>query len=325
LILPPTVRLVSRRRFPVAEEDRETPALSGPWCSPHVDTDVMLRVPTSNVAGRARRRGDTIRRGSSAKLTSPPIAGKDLRPADPLVGDSVPFIAAATASARQSLVFNGQRIRGASILAVIAMHANPARPVGMPITELDILLTLLRSLVRFGVPIFVLLSGFHLSLNPRNERPASLYRRTLPLILIPYLGYSAVYLLVRLLLITDVQTIWAGFPTVLIRVWLWHLAHASADLTPWFIPAIFGLYVLHPFLHAWYRRVDHQARFVALALVFQFACALLHTWFLQPAMALHDVIWAGFVWLRCLTLVGFFVLGYCVHDHAGAIMKVLGR
>jgi hypothetical protein len=75
--------------------------------------------------------------------------------------------------ARQLLVFGLQGIRGACVLAVIAIHvAGPARfSTRTPVDGFSVFLMLANSLARFAVPIFVLLSGFHLSLNVRNERP----------------------------------------------------------------------------------------------------------------------------------------------------------
>lgn len=189
---------------------------------------------------------------------------------------------AALDDARKYFVFRQPVIRGACLLAVVASHIPP---LGV-------------RLISFCVPVFFLLSGFHLSLNRRNERPLSFYRRTLKYLLIPYLFYSLVYAIIRAVRGATPGELWQGF--------------LASDLEPhlWFMPAIIGLYLLHPWLRRLYRKWPAGICIAAFALG-AWGWPLAKEGGLAPVGAVRTL-------LSCLSMIGYFVAGYFILDHVKA-------
>ena len=83
------------------------------------------------------------------------------------------------------------------MLAIILIHVTGTFAERAPVDWFTAVLIFANSASRFAVPVFVMLSGFHLSLNARNEQYFRFYRRTLKHLVIPYLLYTALYTLVR--------------------------------------------------------------------------------------------------------------------------------
>jgi len=54
-----------------------------------------------------------------------------------------------------------------------------------------------NTLARFAVPLFIVMSGFYLSLHTRNQHALRFYRRTLPGLILPYVVYTAIYILAK--------------------------------------------------------------------------------------------------------------------------------
>ena len=180
---------------------------------------------------------------------------------------------------RQYFVFRQQVIRGTGLLAVIGAH--------LWSNEIPFL--------SFAVPIFIVLSGFQLSLNSRNLRPLPFYRRTLPYLVIPYLLYSAVFALPHIVRGMPPKELWKAFLT--------------SNLEPhlWFMPVIIALYLLHPFLKRLHKR--HPMGTWVLAIFLQL---WIWPWLkdigLQPG-ALRTM-------LTFNAVVGYFVSGYVLLDNA---------
>jgi surface polysaccharide O-acyltransferase-like enzyme len=214
---------------------------------------------------------------------------------------------------RRALVYQLPWIKGVCVLAVIVIHVTASYPGRAPFDWFTAVLISANSLARFAVPIFVLLSGFYLSLNTRNERSLPFYRRTLKLLVVPYVVYSAGYVMAF-------PRAAAGF----IQAWLWAMLSATAFIHFWFIPVIVGLYLIHPFLRRWYRLSERGARLVVIAFVVQvvwavvveFATVLPPTdgWFAPVAVS-----------LSFLSYIGYFALGYFVHDHASEVVQAIRR
>jgi|WetSurMetagenome_2_1015567.scaffolds.fasta_scaffold34866_2 peptidoglycan/LPS O-acetylase OafA/YrhL len=196
--------------------------------------------------------------------------------------------------AREYFVFGAPVVRGACILAVIAIHvATKGEPQ---------LWEGWLSPFSFAVPAFVLLSGFSLSLNERNEtRPVGFYRRTLKFLVVAYLVYSAVY---AVLAAHQHATLLDSFVFFSISGHLW------------FMPAVIGLYLLHPWLRRLYRR-NPVATFVAA-----FALQLV----VRPWIKAHAPTWSlaviVFTWS---SLVGYFVAGYVLFDRAVDVRRLCER
>ena len=215
---------------------------------------------------------------------------------------------------RQALVFQSQRIRGVCVLAIILIHVTPSFHYGTPFGWVTALQLYMNSLARFGVPCFVLLSGFFLSLNARNERPLPFYRRTVRFLLVPYVVYSAGYVVFAHRQFTGI-----------IEVWLWAMLTGTAFYHLWFIPVIVQLYLLHPFLRTWYRRTGQGGGLVVTALVIQTVWAVATPDLAAQAMNTDTWLTPAAVSLSFLSYIGYFVAGYYLNDHAADVDQVIRR
>jgi len=215
--------------------------------------------------------------------------------------------------ARRLLVYQLTRIRGACVLGVILIHLTAPFPARVPFDWLTGLMLYLNSLARFAVPIFVLVSGFYLSLNGRNERAGPFYRRTLKALVIPYVVYSAGYAMIS-------HRDAAGW----LQAWLWATLTGTAFYHLWFIPVILELYLLHPILRRWYRRSPLGGRFVLLAVAAQVTWAVATDVAIKPPAA-DSWLSLPAVGLSFLSYVGYFVMGYFLHDCASQVVNAARR
>ncbi len=180
--------------------------------------------------------------------------------------------------ARQYFVFRMLVIRGACIIAVIALHISPYDD----------------RILQFCVPVFVLLSGFSLSLSRKNELATRFYRRTLKFLLAPYLIYSMIFAVIRAIGGVAPDQLWHYFLSSNLRQHLW------------FMPMIIGLYLLHP----WLRRLYRRGPIAVLLLAF-----FVQLWFWPWATERWLPPGAAKTMLSFMGKVGFFAAGYFVSDH----------
>lgn len=190
--------------------------------------------------------------------------------------------------ARRYFVYRMGFVRGACTLAIIACHISDEA----------------ARYLSFGVPIFVILSGFYLSLNLRNERALAFYRRTLKFLVLPYLIYSLVYTIPEMVHGATPERLWRDF--------------LSSRIEPhlWFMPMIIGLYLLHPWLHRLYRRARFLTYVVALGV---------QVW-LWPWLRTNGLPeGAATTALSCCAEIAYFVTGYVIHDQAAAVQRFCAR
>jgi surface polysaccharide O-acyltransferase-like enzyme len=210
--------------------------------------------------------------------------------------------------ARRALVYQLPVLKGVAVLAVVMTHASAS--IWRPFAWTIVPEVFVNTLARFAVPLFVVLSGFYLSLNSRNENPTRFYRRALPGLLWPYVLYTVLYAAVRA---PDARAFVTSLPE--------YLRHGSASPHLWFIPVIVELYVLHPWLRRAYVRLQEPAAFVAVAFSAQAAYVCGYELVLRPAGPFTG--WADLVVSATafLKVVGFFVAGYALRDHAAAFVE----
>ncbi len=220
--------------------------------------------------------------------------------------------APSASDARQALVFQSQRIRGACVLAVILIHVTSS-PDGTPLNWSTAIALFLNGLARFAVPCFMVLSAFHLSLNSRNEKPLPFYRRTLMHLVVSYVAYSTGYVV-----LTHRQ--FSGF----LEVWLPAILTGTAYVHLWFIPVILLFYLLHPFLRRWYRRTERAGGWVVVALIFQLGWAVA-TSDLNAALSTDSWLAPAKVLRAFFCYVGYFLAGYFLYDHAGEVVALARR
>lgn len=217
------------------------------------------------------------------------------------------------ADARQFLVYRLQFLRGICVTAVIATHAT-AEYSDLGMGWLAAALITINSLARFAVPVFVLLSGFYLSLNSRNQHALRFYQRTLQFLVVPYVLYSFVYTLVFEMPLLPI----AALPRTFLRT----LAFGNAAYHLWFMLMVLELYVVHPFLARWFRAQTHRGEVVLLAFCVQVVWSLILHMELLP----HDLLLRlALVCTWFVSHIGYFLAGYYLHEHADAVVGGLRK
>jgi len=233
-----------------------------------------------------------------------------------------------SAESRKFFVYPLPFLKGICILGVILIHLTATCTEMSRFGGLFHALVLLNSLSRFAVPLFIVFSGFYLSLNARNERAIPFYRRTLKFLLIPYLLYSLLYALLQGL---------AGVrPTRL----LFDILRGSAAPHLWFGLLIMQLYLLHPLLRRGYLACRHRLAPVLAALLVQIAWSVFASTLLpalvarlattlfsasSPLAATISREVARLAGIAFVAHLGYFLGGYYLLDRAGEIRNWLRR
>jgi surface polysaccharide O-acyltransferase-like enzyme len=173
-------------------------------------------------------------------------------------------------------------------------------------------LAFLNCLSRFAVPLFIILSGFYLSLNRNNERAKPFYRRTLRFLLVPYIAYTGLYSLLDFRKTGDVVRVLRNFFT----------AEGAPHL--WFGLLILQLYLLHPALSRWYRTRRHHGLIVILAFFIQIAVAIMLSMRYHHADLL--TLGAPFVGrlgaILFVSHIGYFFGGYYLSEHSDEAVRL---
>jgi surface polysaccharide O-acyltransferase-like enzyme len=211
-------------------------------------------------------------------------------------------------AARRALVYQLPVLKGAAVLAVVLIHASSS--IWRPFTWPTVPEVFVNTLARFAVPLFLVLSGFYVSLNTRNEQALRFYRRSLPGLLWPYVLYTAIYAAYRA---ADVRAFLQAIPE--------NLRHGSASAHLWFIPVIVELYALHPWLRRAYVRLSRPTAFVAGAFAVQVAYVFAYELVVRPGgpyTGWADAVVSATAFLK---FVGYFVAGYALRDHAAAFVE----
>ncbi|MBE3143620.1 MAG: acyltransferase [Planctomycetes bacterium] len=201
-------------------------------------------------------------------------------------------------------------VRGICILGIILIHvANGSTQYGQS-APLAHILIFVNCLSRFAVPIFVILSGFYLSLNPKNEQAAPFYRRTLKFLLIPYVSYSILYSMFEFRKTSNAM--------IIIR----DLLIANSHL--WFVLLILQLYLIHPVLSRWYRARRHRGIIVICAFLIQISWNLaLSILFRAPDLLRSgSPIIARYGALCFISNIGYFLGGYYLLEHANEAVRL---
>lgn len=131
-------------------------------------------------------------------------------------------------------------LRLTAMLAVVVLHVSARALVKAPAYgELWWAGNVCDSLSRWSVPVFVMLSGALLLGSPRPEPVLSFMRRRFGKILIPLLGWGAIYLSFRVLILHESLGAWKILQEVLAGPMFYHL---------WFMYVLIGLYLVTPLL-----------------------------------------------------------------------------
>lgn len=194
-------------------------------------------------------------------------------------------------------------LRVAATLAVVTLHISAGWIASVPVTsQAWAVFNVYDSLMRWCVPVFVMLSGMFLLDPKKNVTPGSLLLRHIPRIVIALLVWSAAYAAAGLLLGGGFSL--NAFLSALRDV-LWGKLHYHL----WFLPMIVGLYLVTPVLRAFVRGASRGDFHWFFLLVFLFAMVFPTLLALRPSQTLTT--WLGRLNVRLvLGYVGYYVAGY---------------
>lgn len=166
------------------------------------------------------------------------------------------------------------------------------------------------ALFRFGVPVFVMISGA-LFLRPDYEMDIKqLYKHNILRLLVLYVVWSCVYGLWDARNFQYAEAGWKPY----VREMLYGRYHL------WFLPMLIGIYVLLPLLRSWIHNSDKKnlQYFMGLFLVFQIGKETLRA--LTVMDELHYILDEIKIPMVC-SYVGYFVWGYYL-SHIGISRKI---
>ena len=201
---------------------------------------------------------------------------------------------------KQERMLHIDLLRIIACFSVVMLHSSAQYWYGLPLTDKNwLVINTYDSLVRFGVPVFVMISGA-LFLSPEKTIDLKrLYRHNILRLAILYIVWSAIYGLYDCLF-SDQTMI--GFQDVLTEIY-------SGRYHLWYLPMIIGLYMLLPLFKGWLKnasRKDVQYFLVLFLLLKVIRYTLL---VLKPsdlAGFLLDIFGVGDI----VSYPGYFILGY---------------
>lgn len=197
-------------------------------------------------------------------------------------------------------------LRIAACFSVVMLHTSAQLWYDYPINSTTWLIcNSWDGLVRFGVPIFVMISGAVFLKGTRPLDVKRLYVHNILRLVVMYILWCLVYALWDCSKFDMRQ---AGFKAF-INEWI------SGRYHLWFLPMLVGLYVLLPILRSW---VEHAEKknvqyFLGLFVVFQIGRESLRVLFAKSPMVL-SLINTTKVEMVC-SYMGYFVLGYYIAQY----------
>lgn len=201
-------------------------------------------------------------------------------------------------------------LRILSAFSVVMLHSAALFWYDLPVMGMEWrIVNAYDACFRFGVPIFVMISGA-IFLDPGREWDLKrLYRHNILRFVIMYLFWSAVYGLL------DCRNF--GFANLTWKQILKEMAGGRYHL--WFLPMLVGIYILLPVLRSWILGGDRSnvRYFLALFVVLQILRTTVAT-FVKNGELLHFLS-LGEIPMVCSYL-GYFVLGYYI-VHVGIAQK----
>lgn len=161
------------------------------------------------------------------------------------------------------------------------------------------------ALFRFGVPIFVMISGALFLAPDRDIQIESLYKKNIFRLTIAYIFWSIWYGLWDCRTFDRSLTLWKAYLNEMI----------SGRYHLWFVPMLIGLYMLLPILKTWLKAADRKQveYFITLFLIFQIGRETILI-FVQSG-AIRSVI--NILSIEMVgSYVGYFILGYYIVNYS---------
>ena len=201
-------------------------------------------------------------------------------------------------------------LRIIAAFSVVMLHSSAQFWYDLPVRDMDWLITnSYNALFRFGVPIFVMISGA-LFLNPAKEVDIKrLFTHNILRLVVFYGIWSCLYGLYDCSRFDMTQLTYKDY----VREMLGGRYHL------WFVPMIGGIYCLIPVLHSWLRSAKKEVveYFLLLFVIFQLGIYTLRALVWQDD--LHYLLDKIDIPMAC-SYVGYFVLGYYI-AHVGLQKK----
>ena len=199
-------------------------------------------------------------------------------------------------------------LRVAATLAVVMLHISGGwltdQPVGSAAWSV---FNVYDGLMRWCVPVFVMLSGMFL-LDPKKDLSAASLLRHILRIAAALIVWSVIYGLAGIVPSGGPLSL-AACREILLDL-LWGKLHYHL----WFLPMIMGLYLVTPLLRAFVRGASQADLRWALLLVFLFAMVLPTLLALRPSETVST--WVGRLDIRLvLGYTGYYLLGWYLRDH----------
>lgn len=188
-------------------------------------------------------------------------------------------------------------LRCLAIYLVVGLHsiADPLTNKGLFATRTWWVLNVCSGLVRMGVPLFFMISGYLLLSDPRTLDIGKFYRRRLGKLLPPFLVWDVIYFLKRC-------AEEAVEPDIL--TFFKELASQGSKYHFWFVYQIIGLYLLMPFL----KRIVDQC--TTRELVIFLGVILLQPTLFRLLNVVQPVIWFNLFRALVEGYAGFLITGY---------------
>lgn len=206
---------------------------------------------------------------------------------------------------KQERMLHLDLLRILACFSVVLLHSSAQYWYGLPLTDKNwLVINTYDALVRFGVPIFVMISG-SLFLSPGKTIDLKrLYCHNILRLAILYIVWSAIYGLYDCIC-SDQAAI--SINEMLLEVY-------SGRYHLWYLPMIIGLYMLLPLFRGWLRNASRKdvQYFLVLFLLFKIIRYTLLA--LKPselATFLLDIFGAGDI----LSYPGYFILGYYMTNY----------
>ena len=210
----------------------------------------------------------------------------------------------------QNRIVNYDLLRILAAFSVVMLHSAAQFWYDLPVTGMEWkIVNAYDACFRFGVPVFVMLSGA-IFLNPDRELDMKrLYRHNILRLVVIYLLWGAVYGLLDCWRFGFANLTWKQIAKEM----------ASGRYHMWYIPMLVGIYVLLPILRSWILRADRGniRYFLMLFVILQIlrttaSCFVVNSELLH-FLSLGEIQMAG-------SYLGYFVLGYYI-AHVGIPQK----
>ena len=186
-------------------------------------------------------------------------------------------------------------MRVCATMAVITLHVCAPLVYGFKTSDSTWWIgNFVESASRFGVPLFVMLSGMLLLNRSKDESSPVFLKKRMIKILIPFMTWGGIYFLFRSIALGES----IGSTKILKEFFTGPIYYHL-----WFIYTIFGLYVITPLLRVYLRHASTGN--VKYLLVLSFLFSMINTLFRLPVAVGYGV--------QPLTYLGYFVFGYFAH------------